>query len=256
MERRGSGRESRTEPEESRRGATLKMLVRVIAKSCTLQPLDRLLALAIAEHVNREGEAWPSLRRLVEITGIKRSRVVEGLKTLTEGPDALFYKDWKRSKTKGRRSVTYVFVDSPAAFATARATGHRVATNPAVPMNGATTWHPSDRDATTWTGEATTRHSTGHQVDREVPPRGNKPSSEPLIEPEREPPRAGGPASAALPPSGVNGQPEPDQTVKATILAITRDDNRPRARKSGSNWDAYTGGLSELKAIINRERKS
>lgn len=255
MQTRDDGHERWDDAKEARRGPTLRILQRVIAKTCTLQPLDRLIAIAIAEHVNREGEAWPSIRRLVEITGIKRSRLVEGLKTLTDGPDMLFYKDWRRSKTKGHRSVTYVFVESPAGLARARAKGHHVATNPVRQEDGATTRHHQESGASTWTDEATTRHSTGHQVDRQVPPRGNKPPSEPLIEPEREPPRARGRAGAALPPSGATAEPEPDRDVKAAIVALARTAEGPRRRMSPVEAEAYSAGLTQIKALLSRDGK-
>lgn len=253
MQTRGDGHERWEDAKGARRGPTFTILQRVIAKTCTLQPLDRLIAIAIAEHVNREGEAWPSIKRLMASTGIKRSRVVEGLQTLTDGANALFYKDWNRSKINGRRSLTYVFVESPAGLARARAKGHQVATNPVGQEDGASSRHHQESGATTWTDEATTRHSTGHQVARQVPPRGNKPLSEPLIEPEREPERARGRAGATLPPSGTTSEPDPN--VKATIVDLVCTADRPRSRMSALQAETYSDGLARLNAALRHHRK-
>lgn len=45
-------------------------------------PTQKLLLLALAGHINGEGEAWPSLRRLGDMTGVSRATVIRALESL------------------------------------------------------------------------------------------------------------------------------------------------------------------------------
>lgn len=70
---------------------------RVIALA--LPPHDRLVALCIGDHMNTEGVAWPSRRRIGEWTGLASSTVRACLRRLCSGPAPVFV-----SETGGSRS--------------------------------------------------------------------------------------------------------------------------------------------------------
>lgn len=51
----------------------------------TLEPLERLVLVAVASHINQDGnQAWPSLERLAEMTGMGRSTVQRHMRSLKE----------------------------------------------------------------------------------------------------------------------------------------------------------------------------
>jgi hypothetical protein len=64
---------------------------------------ERLVALAIADHLNAEGVAWPSFARLTQWTGLKDSAIKVAVRSLCCGPLAIF----ERQMTTGRGSCTY-----------------------------------------------------------------------------------------------------------------------------------------------------
>lgn len=88
-----------------------------MAEDCTLDPMDRLLAIAVAEHAGPSGEAWPSVGTLSRKTGMSERRVRSGLRTLCSGPHPLFTRAW----TGRHRTPSYFVVRLPEELAAARA---------------------------------------------------------------------------------------------------------------------------------------
>jgi hypothetical protein len=64
----------------------------VTARGAPYKPVERLVALAIADHMG-SGDApaaWPSIRTIAVWTGLHRATVVRALEVLCKGPGALF----------------------------------------------------------------------------------------------------------------------------------------------------------------------
>lgn len=55
-------------------------------------PVERLVALAIADHMGTKDTSWPSYARLAAWTGLGMTAVRAAVATLCTGPDAVFYR--------------------------------------------------------------------------------------------------------------------------------------------------------------------
>lgn len=207
--------------EKQQRGATWQILRRLKSEACELDPIDRWLATVLADYANEYGEAWPSIATLVRRTGIKRTRVFEGLRTLCDGPGPLFIKDWTRSRLKGRKTATYVVIHDPEAFAEARAT-RQLGTivgppnqgfAPRTGESGGDVGREWQQSAPRTEGSAP-RTAPVRRANDPGPPRGHNPLSESPNESPREhptPARAQERAGAGLSLSPLNGEPGPEQ---------------------------------------------
>ena len=60
----------------------------ILRPDCPLSPNQRLVALALASHLNRKGEAWPGVARLRSLTALGKTAVIESLAALCYGPGA------------------------------------------------------------------------------------------------------------------------------------------------------------------------
>jgi hypothetical protein len=235
-----------------RRGPTLKTIQRVIAKNCTLSQYGTLIAIALAERVNRQGEAWPSLRSLMACTRMTRSTVVRSLTEITECDPPLFYKSWARSKAAKRKSLTYVFVDSEPCSPRARKRGvmpncqdapqheHR-----ALPEHGNGEMPAQSTGMLSLsTDDAPPEHDACSGGARVVLSLSNNPPIESPNEPEREPTRAREDALARVSPSGMgNGNPE-TEPERVGVHALTPPVTR---RPAGRDLDALRDGVRRLR---------
>jgi hypothetical protein len=84
--------------------------------------IERLVAIALADHLNQDGIAWPSVARLQAWTGLGETSVKAALKALCGGPRALF----DRHVSTGLGSCTYRLRDNA---------GEGVATRPGSPRD-------------------------------------------------------------------------------------------------------------------------
>ena len=75
----------------------------VTAPASTYTSVERLVAMAIGDHLNADGVAWPSLPRLEAWTGLSHRSVQVAIAGLCSGPRALFKRDrgvrWRESCT-------------------------------------------------------------------------------------------------------------------------------------------------------------
>lgn len=72
------------------RPALFAVYAALTSPACTLSPFDRWLAVVIAQHIGCNAEAWPSVRRLREVSGISERALRYALARLCSGPAALF----------------------------------------------------------------------------------------------------------------------------------------------------------------------
>ncbi|MCM2256575.1 MAG: hypothetical protein NDJ94_13005 [Vicinamibacteria bacterium] len=62
----------------------------VTAKGSCCRHVDRLVALAIADHLGASGTAWPSLARLSTWTGLGQTAIKAAIHRLCQGPERIF----------------------------------------------------------------------------------------------------------------------------------------------------------------------
>lgn len=65
-------------------------------------PVDRLVALCVAHHMNLEGEAWPSLQRICDWTALGLTSVRTSLDRLCEGEGRVFDRERGGARTHDR----------------------------------------------------------------------------------------------------------------------------------------------------------
>jgi hypothetical protein len=78
----------------------------VTATGSPWSPVERLVALGIADHMNGAGEAWPSQRAVAAWTGYSLRSVQEALGRLT-GPGGIFDEETGGSRKGKRRTVSH-----------------------------------------------------------------------------------------------------------------------------------------------------
>jgi hypothetical protein len=77
----------------------------VTARGSPWTPPQRLVALAIADHMNQTGECWPSARALATWTGLHRLTVLKIIESLSgDGPLAIFDLDRGGSRRGSKRT--------------------------------------------------------------------------------------------------------------------------------------------------------
>lgn len=64
----------------------------VMKADCPYSPVERWVAAALARHMDESGSAWPSARRLQEVTGLGETAVRAAIVRLCEGEAPLFYR--------------------------------------------------------------------------------------------------------------------------------------------------------------------
>jgi hypothetical protein len=92
-------------------------------------PTDRLVALAIADHLNPDGKAWPSLARLCDWTGLSRAAVKVAIKRLCGASDGVFSLTPGGSLPGGERKA-HVYASRAAADRVTKRPGHGVTGSP------------------------------------------------------------------------------------------------------------------------------
>ncbi len=128
---------------------------RVRAKGSPWKGSVQHVALALALHADKEtGEAWPSVAKVVEETGLSDRTVRRALDVLCDGPVPLL---WRRWRGKGRRSRVYGLVSDPAAF-----TAARDAARAKLSGHGDRLTQGEQRDGRDGNGDAPERMLSGH----------------------------------------------------------------------------------------------
>jgi hypothetical protein len=122
--------------------------------------IERLVAIAVADHLNAEGVCWPSIARLGAWTGLGRTAIRAALKVLCSGSRALF----DQTPSAGHGSSTYRLRDD----------ADRVATRPGSPDDPVGRRSAPGRH-TTGTGSPRD-HGTPNRTPQELP-NGNTPPS-------------------------------------------------------------------------------
>lgn len=77
----------------------------ILSPDCGWSSQKRLVALAIADRMNRAGISWPGYDDIAIRAGVHRSTVVKVTKELCEGPQAIF----NRAFAKGRGQKSYQY---------------------------------------------------------------------------------------------------------------------------------------------------
>lgn len=208
---------------EGKRGPTWFILKRVRAADCKLQPLDRWLAVVLAEYagLNPSGEAWPSVSTLARDTGLSCSRVKEGLAALCAGPLPLFAKSWAPSIENNRKTPTFTVVKEPAAYAAAREAGRIAATSTCEADQVAAIRPGASEVAAVRPGVAALRPPTGRHAATGGAHYGYKYGIEYPIENTSEHTRARSRAKDGTEPT--NGTGDPDSGLKAAIVELAHD---------------------------------
>jgi hypothetical protein len=118
---------------------TLAALRVLLDPTCRLRATTKLVAIAIAQHLDADGVAWPGTARIMQMTSLSRTTVVAARRELRASG---IFKIEDPTPTTGRKSVTYFF-DPPVSPDDTVPLSDTVSYSDTVPPNG-TTVSPDD----------------------------------------------------------------------------------------------------------------